>query len=830
MQTLFINGRQRRIVCSVFAAELYRLATMKRMPSPGKLRPPLHWYALTAAVAAPVLYGVGANAQCSGDSDTSLFDCQAPLTATQPTGESPAVYSMDTPDQTGTPAADRSTAASANGSLSSGPVANDDRHTRTTHRSQRPIPEQALGWSEFQRFVFASTGRRLEIYGSNLFERPASFAPVDHAAAPADLRLGADDELEVRIWGQVNYSANLRVSRTGEIFLPKVGPVRVAGLSLLEATAQLRAAMERVYRNFEISVDLGEIHSIQIYVAGNAAQPGQYTVSALSTLIDALFESGGPSNAGSMRHVELKRGGTRVADVDLYDLIARGDKSHDTALQSGDVLYIPAKGPEVALLGSVRQPAIYELRGSETAGELIAIAGGLTATASAARISLERVHDHTSRVALDLSSSSSALATTLDDGDILRVDPIASHFDQSVTLRGAVVSPGHFRWHAGMRLSEVLPDRDALELRLYWWQRTRMGLPSPEFVPDPEETRTQGSAGGGNSETVRPAVESADHATDWNYAVIERIDPATMTARLIPFDLGRLVLQNDASQDLTLEAGDTITVFSQNDIRIPAAQRATYVRLDGEIVHPGIYSVQPGETLRRLIERAGGLTAEAYLYGSELTRLSTAEVEQKRLDEYADRLEREWARNSAAVSLPTAATAADSEQAQLMRTGNHSFIEYLRAQKATGRIIIPLKPGSTGAQALPEIALEDGDHLTVPTRPATMQVIGAVANQGAFLIHPHGSARSYLRLAGGLTRDADHRQAFILRADGSVERGAHGDSLFAEDGFDKLPINPGDTIVIPEKKLGFSPLRTSLAWAQMASQLALGAAAVNVIR
>ena len=144
--------------------------------------------------------------------------------------------------------------------------------------------------TEFQRFVAATTGRMLPIYGARLFAaRPTIFGPIDQGPAPQDMVVGAGDELRIRIWGQINFSANLRVSREGEIYLPKAGVVHVAGLAFSAVTGHLRTALERVYRNFELSVDMGEIHSIQVYVTGQARQPGEYTVSALSTLVNAVF-------------------------------------------------------------------------------------------------------------------------------------------------------------------------------------------------------------------------------------------------------------------------------------------------------------------------------------------------------------------------------------------------------------------------------------------------------------------------------------------------------------------------------------------------------------
>ncbi|MGC9157837.1 MAG: SLBB domain-containing protein [Terracidiphilus sp.] len=753
----------------------------------------------------------------------------------------------------------------------------------------------------------------LPIYGARLFQSQGSFfGPIDQAPAPENMVIGAGDQLRIRIWGQINFSANLVVGREGEIYLPKVGAVHVAGLEFSAVASHLRAAIGRLYRNFDLSVDMGAIHSIQIYVAGQARRPGEYTVSALATLVDAVFQSGGPSSSGSMRHIELKRAGKVITDFDLYALLVKGDKSGDVQLQAGDVLFIPAAGPEVALLGSVRQPAIYELRGLESIQQLIDAAGGMTAVASGGRITIERIVNHAQRRAFEVKADAAGLATPLANGDIVRINPIVSEFQQVVTLRGSVVNPGRFLWHPGMRLSDLMPDRDSLVSRDYWWRRTQLGLPAPEFAPSittlstplgtgsfPGEQRTEGSqaaaragafgqrqyggfpqqpadrfssgasgasdtepssmnsspslsaeynssapaqnaaqdrqpeeAGtlssigaahpaGGATDLLRPAFE-----TDWNYAVIERLNPSTMTTSLIPFDLGKLVLDHDPAQDLELEPGDIVTVFSQDDIPQPIEQRTKYVRLEGEFKHPGVYSVGPGETLRSLVERAGGMTDKAYLYGADFTRESTRKLEQRRLNEYADQLEHQLLRGSIAI----AATSSDGSQHGQEDSFSHELISQLHQLHPTGRIVLELNPHSSGVSELPNLPLEDGDQLLVPPAPATVQVIGAVPNQSAFLYRDGARVGEYLRLAGGLERDADRGKSFILRADGSVTSHAQGQSIFASSDFSRLRLYPGDTLVVPEKSIGPGALREFLSWTQVFSQLALGAAVIDVIR
>ena len=801
------------------------------------------------------------HSQCTADDDPDSLGCQIQKPAPAEQQDSPAVFPLGEIGRRvdSKPAGISQSENYSDGRSSVGSDASDRRRVAV------PQGKGAAPLTEFQRFVAASTGQLLPIYGADLFAtQPASFAPIDHVPAPVDMIIGPEDELRIRIWGQINFDASLRVSRNGEVYLPKVGPIHVAGLPFSAVAGHIHNALKSVFHNFELSVDVGEIHSIQVYVTGQARHPGEYTVSALSTLIDAVFASGGPSPAGSMRHIELKRARTTIADIDLYAFLVVGDKTGDVQLQSGDVLYIPPTGGEVALLGSVRRPGIYEVLGRETIEDLLNAAGGRTALASGARLAIERPVDHNRREVFELEADSTGLATELADGEIVRVDSMVPSYRGAVTLRGSVANPGRFRWHEGMRLSELMPDRDALVTRDYWWNRSQLGLPTPEFtplvealkpMPDVDRAQTTGTQGWGTEaaaddranplrlpETVtrnaaestapldqraivlRPAAE-----TDWNYAVIESTDLGTMTNSLIPFDPGRLVLQHDPSQDLALQPGDVITIFSQDDINLPIDQQTRYIRLEGEFVHPGVYSVSPPESLRSVVARAGGLTKKAYLYAALFTRKSTEVMERERINQYADQFEHQLSRDSIGSGSSLNGTAQQPAGRNPVEALNRALIDHLRQTKVTGRIVLNLQPEARGEDRIPDIPLEDGDRLLVPSAPATVQVIGSVANQNAFLFSSNATVADYMHLAGGPTQDADRGHAFVLRADGSVAKRGAKQYEFAS-GFDKLRLYPGDTIIVPEKRINIGAVRGILGWSQLISQLSLGAAAVDVIK
>ncbi|MEO6830543.1 MAG: SLBB domain-containing protein, partial [Acidobacteriaceae bacterium] len=734
------------------------------------------------------------------------------------------------------------------------------------------------------------------------------FAPIDRTPVTADYVVGPGDQLLIRVWGQVNFNAHTTVDRSGEIYIPQLGNVQVSGLHFEQLNGYLKKQFARVFRNFDLSVNMGQLRSIQIYVVGNARQPGSYTVSSLSTLVNALFSSGGPSEQGTLRQIELKRGGQVVTTFDLYDLLIDGDKSHDAPLLPGDVIFIPPVGAQVAVAGSVHTPAIYELKGTETAAQAIAMAGGLVSMASKNDAQLDRTNPQGARQTVQLPLDAAGLATPLHDGDILRIPSMVQRFANTVTLRGNVANPGRYRWSPDMRVLDLIPDANSLETRGYWRRRVALGLPALEYtpmfspyhanLPNAEEQKNHASSGasgryttgtsladteaeqsgaqpvsvGGASEDrakdqakqtyssssgLAAAVgqNPADHlrynppgdrfsqsqfpitneilriapSIDWSYAVIERTNPHTLATSLVPFSLGQAVLEHDPSQNLELEPGDIVTVFSTADIHVPQAQQVKYVRLEGEVVHAGIYSVRPNETLRDVIRRAGGLTPNAYLYGSEFLRESTQRLQQARLETYVNSLEKDIelsaANASGSIVNPTGAAALGASiQSQ------RDLIATLRKMRATGRVVLNVTPYDRGISSLPDLSLEDGDRFVVPPVPATVNVVGAVYDQNSFLYRRGQHVGDYLRIAGGSTRNADRRHEFVIRADGSViSKQTAGGTLFS-GGFSSKLAYPGDTVVVPDNVSKTSLLRALTDYSTVLANFGIGIAAIRLLR
>jgi polysaccharide biosynthesis/export protein len=733
---------------------------------------------------------------------------------------------------------------------------------------------------EFQDFVTSSLGYHLNMFGQSLFHNvPSTFAPVDRIPVTPDYLIGPGDELLVRAWGQIDVNYRAVVDRTGAIYLPKVGPISVAGVRYDQLNTYMKAAISRVYKNFDLDVTLGRLRAVQVFVVGQVRRPGSYTVSSLSTMVNALFASGGPSKQGSMRRIMLKREGKDVTTFDLYDLIAFGDKSKDVQLLSGDVIWVPPVGRLVALAGSVNVPGIYELKEHETLGQLLGYAGGFTTTASGQKAFIDRIDDRQVRHTAELDLSSAGLKTELRDGDIVRFLHISPRFDNAITLRGNVAVPGRYPWRPGIRVKDLIPSRDVLVTQEFWKRQNKLAvdLESLTFksreeveqdrqrdlenrdrnapanqpgVPNPQpstptgqgqatqpDQRTQQqrdedlAARVGRTEAQRIKQEELKNEVkrsaaeiNWEYAVIQRMDPQDLSTHLVPFNLGKAIA-GDESENVILQPGDVITIFSQNDMQVPAGQQTKFVRLEGEFVTAGVYQAQPGETLRHLISRVGGLTPQAYLYGAEFTRESTREDQQKRLDEYINDLGRSIERNTSGQRSLNGDEAVAERQAV---EGQRRLLDKLRQMKATGRIVLELKPTADNINQMPDLMLEDGDRLLVPFKPATVNVIGSVYNSNAFIFKPSKTVSDYMRLSGGPTRNGDKGRSFVIRADGTT-LGGHGHHDLFVNSFEQARLMPGDTIVVPEKLDKGVVLRGFKDWTQIISTFVIGAAAAKVL-
>jgi polysaccharide export outer membrane protein len=758
-----------------------------------------------------------------------------------------------------------------------------------------PHPE-----TEFEQMVADSVGRALPLFGQSLFRQaPSTFSPVDWMQVPSDYIIGPGDELQIKVWGQVEANLRVIVDRSGQIYIPQVGQISVAGLHYGDLEPHLKSEISKIFKNFNVTANIGRLRSIQVVVVGNARYPGTYTISSLSTLVNAIFASGGPAPQGSLRHIQVRRDGTTITDFDFYDLLIKGDKSKDVRLLPGDVLYIPHVGPLVAVSGSVNTPAIYEMKDNSALNELIEIAGDLSTVADTNKITVDRLVDHQARKTLEFPYDEQSRALPLKDGDIVRVFSIVPRFEDTVTLRGNVANPGRYPWKPGMRVRDLIPDSQALLTRRYWRNRaavvngrateypvrpsqnsasslsqrqanssTANGTATPQSAENANsqdnlaattgfsnpaadtlfaeneqnssgnessksdrssETRQSSQTVGNNPNpnTVKDVAEDVrGYAPEinWDYAIIQRVNPTDLSSKLIWMSPRKAIIEQDEASNLELQPGDIVTIFSQRDISVPQADRSQYVIVEGEVMRPGVYKLETNETLRSVLQRAGGLSPDAYVYGSQLTRESARVDQQKSLDELARTMEVQI--RQSALSVAASTQPGDLPQ---MLAAQEAIIAQLRNTRASGRVALPVRPRDNKLTDFPDMIMEDSDRLTIPHTPSTVSVVGDVYNPGSFIFEPRNTAGAYLEIAGKGKPQSDLHHAFVLRANGVVIAANNVNGLFVGTKFQRIRMYPGDQIVVPYKLPTGAFVRGLRDWTQISSQLALTAAALAVV-
>jgi polysaccharide export outer membrane protein len=308
------------------------------------------------------------------------------------------------------------------------------------------------------------TQEELKLYGRDLFANgPSTFAPMSDVPVPANYIIGPGDELVLQLYGKENAEYRLTVGRDGNIVIPKLGPIAIATRSFSEAKTFLAEQIKNQIIGVEVSLTMGELRSMRVFVMGEAYKPGAYSVSSLSTITHALFVSGGVTDIASLRNIQLKRAGKLVETLDLYDLLNSGDTRKDLLLQPGDAVFIPPVERTVSIDGQVRRPAIYELKNEQTLADVIKLAGGKLAEGYDAAVHVRRfIGGEQIQLTVDLNHDN----INVVDGDQVVVPKISSFVSNSITLIGAVARPGKYQWKSKLRISEFLGDRqkDLLEI------------------------------------------------------------------------------------------------------------------------------------------------------------------------------------------------------------------------------------------------------------------------------------------------------------------------------------------------------------------------------
>ncbi len=713
------------------------------------------------------------------------------------------------------------------------------------------IPDQAVQLKRFGSEVFLnrnlSTGRGVS----------ARDTPLDIPLGP-DYVIGPGDTLTIDMWGGVTVGIIRLVGRDGRILLPEAGSVQLAGLTLDGAQKVIANALKEQYRGAQVVVTVSRLRSVRVYVTGDVQRPGGYDISSLATPLSALYAAGGPTASGSLRVVRHLRGEKLIEEVDLYDFLLHGVRNGSGRFESGDTLLVPPAGPQVALYGAVKRPAIYEGKpGGTSLSMLLDDAGGLTAGASLSHITVERIDAKGMRETVTADAGG---GFQVQDGDRVRVQSILPYSERVVYLEGHVTRPGRMPYKDGMLLSDVLHSyRDTLPEPAAHGEIVRLVAPDlhaetidfdlPDvligngnltlqpfdtirvygrYEADAPKTSILGEvlhpgtyplsngmtaaqlvrmAGGFKRDALR---ERAD-LTSYNIANGNRV---VESLTVVP--IGEVVDGTNPSADYLLKPGDVLTIHQitgWDDI-------GESITIEGQVRFPGSYGFHDGERLSSVLQRAGGLLAAAYPMGAVLVRQQVRELEQKSREELIRQIEA----NSAAARLsPNLAGGGDGGTLQLIKSQQDQVLQDLKNHPPSGRMVIHISADTASWANTPaDIELRRGDVLTIPKQPGFILVTGQVYNATALTYAPGQSAGWYLNHAGGTNSTANRKNIFIIRANGSVIGRRSGDWLDGNVLSTKL--NPGDVVVVPQKIIGASLFwRNLLTTAQLASSIAITA-------
>ena len=653
------------------------------------------------------------------------------------------------------------------------------------------------------------------IFGLNTFREANSlFDPNLNGPVDASYRLGPGDRLALILTGDVNAAYTLDVTREGFIVVPQAGQIYVANLTLGELENILYTRLGRVYSGVRrgpgattrFSISPVRLRTNQIFVLGEVLTPGSYRISSASTALAALYASRGPTDNGSLRNIQIKRGGKTIETLDVYDYLINGDASHDVRLQNGDVVFVPVRSQHVRVVGQVIRPATYELKTGETLADAIRFAGGFTATASTRRVQVERIQSPAERalggrdrVTLDISPVTLTRGgpgdVAMRDGDVVRVFPIAERVRNRIAIEGNVWQPGTIGLTPGMTVAQALRAAGGVKPDTYLGQilisrlnpdstRTQLhasladttgrvigDFPLREddllrvfsvtefrptrYVAVTGAVRNSGQVPYHQGMTVRDLVLLAgglEQSADLREAEIARLpqnraNGVTATTFRVPLDSSYLFERGPDGRyfgppglpapagsmpEVQLQPYDNVLILRQPNWEL---QREVVVA--GEVKFPGTYSLRTKtEKVLDIIQRAGGLTPEAYADG----------------------------------------------------------VTFFRAKDSVGRIGIALPEVLRNPRSRDNIQLQNGDSIFIPRFNAVVNVKGAVNSPVAVTYVPGASLDYYVRAAGGITRQGDIRYAYVTQPNGKVEA-TGGKFIFRSNPRPR----PGSTVFVPSK-------------------------------
>jgi polysaccharide export outer membrane protein len=736
--------------------------------------------------------------------------------------------------------------------------------------------------------VKVADGATLKPFGSFLFSgKPTTFAPVNDVPVPTDYILGPGDQLKIHLFGTKNESFELVIDRNGDVSIPTIGPLTLAGMSFSEAKAFLLNQLKTFGVGVKSSITMGALRSFRIFVLGESRTPGSYLVSGMATITHALYVSGGLTDIASFRNIQLKRQGRLIKTLDLYDLLLKGDTSKDVRLQPGDSVFIPKLTQQVSVSGALLKPALYELKHEKTMADLLNLVGQVSADAYMSSVQVSRVKKGVSRELLSLNlTGKTGLDFKLKLGDRVHIPKVEGRNDYLIRLSGLVSNQVGYAWKEGIKLTDVLPNREA-------------------FLNNADLT---------NVFIKRQAHIAGDYTilkANWQKA---KADAAGVDNIAIEPRDQLIVLHKNNSVERRAVIDQLMKIITQQASQLD--QKLT-VSVSGQVKFPGEYPLLPGLHIKDLIEMSGELNPAAMLNDVEVLRYAVEDgnkrvvetislnlrkaqqadaqhniklqpydvVTVRQVSDWSDAAEHvvikgevaypgsyvikpgdtleslliraggftEWAVPQNTVftrqalkqqerremdamadelekgllfSLKTDAGILEKDTGAALASIGQSLISKIKSTPALGRLVVGMNPKNIEKyQATMQIELKDGDQLIVPKRSSEIVVMGEVARSASLLYQSGLSVDDYLKMSGDLTKRADDEGIYIVKGDGMIVKYDNG--MFVNDS--DIALSPGDTIIVPMDVERVSPIVTWTAVSKVLSNLAITAATLQTI-
>ena len=698
---------------------------------------------------------------------------------------------------------------------------------------------------------------------------------------PSNYRIGPGDYFEVQLFGQENAGYSIVIGRNGMIQFPGIGPINVfeKGGSFQDLKNLIKEKVrEQLGEGVQVSVSMGEVRLIKVFLAGEFSNPGLRLLSATSTMMEALLQSGGLNEYGSLRNVTLKRKGSTDVVYDFYSLLLQGENPAVDSLLEGDVIFLPRVESRVSVGGQVVRPAVYELSGTTKLKDTIELAGGFSSNAFRSDIQLVRVDQFGNKLLKSLSFESDANLDVLD-GDKITIGSSTDLKKNSIKLQGEVDRAGEYEWKAGIKLLDVVKNKSILSdsadlnyalirridpdgqvqllsfspLELFKTERKGLNialypkdlivfLPKFDFEererairPFLKELEFNAEASVGtlvvsisgevhfpgkypmnSGMTVGDLIVAAGGLKDSAFSLAAEI--SRIGVDFNKTDVEALVehrlLESLLSEDSLNEQLQPGDVLSVK--KIPSWQEDRIITLSGEVKFPGEYAIRKNEKIGEVLRRAGGLTSDSFARGAVFTRNALIEREEGQKEKLVQQLESDIA------TLSLSPTSGDS--VQKANSVAESLLRRLKDSKSVGRLVIDLD-SQLAQSTSSQITLRSGDKLHIPIMPSEISVMGEVQFPTSHLFQSGLSVDQYINLSGGFTQNADEKRIFVVKSNGAVLT-KKGSGWFSGNQSQKN-IQTGDVIVVPINLQKGKWLETLTSSTQIVYQLAVTAAAVN---